>query len=100
MKHFGRLRRQYKPEDARVLFVGESPPTGGTFFYEGNSVLYYATEEAFLKALPEIKGKSFLDSFKELGCYLDDLGLEPVNRLPDPDKRRERRDGESGLRAG
>lgn len=43
------LRRRYLPKETRVLFVGESSPSGGTFFYAANSNLYFATEEAFLR---------------------------------------------------
>ena len=75
------LRRQYLPKEVRVLFVGESPPAGGTFFYAANSNLYFATEEAFVAALPARAGKDFLEEFRRMGCYLDDLCLEPVSRL-------------------
>jgi hypothetical protein len=33
------LRQSYRPQQVRVLFVGESPPAGGTFFYRANSNL-------------------------------------------------------------
>jgi hypothetical protein len=75
------LRRHYLPKEVRVLFVGEFPPAGGTFFYAANSNLYFATEEAFVAALPALAGRDFLEEFQRMGCYLDDLCLEPVNRL-------------------
>nr|MBC8193829.1 hypothetical protein [FCB group bacterium] len=34
------LRQAFKPPKVEVLFIGESPPAGGTFFYNGNSKLY------------------------------------------------------------
>jgi hypothetical protein len=65
-----------------LLFVGESPPAGGTFFYQANSTLYEATKEAFRLAVPDlVRGPNFLERFAALGCYLDDLCLEPVNHL-------------------
>lgn len=65
-----------------VLFIGESPPAGGTFFYLANSKLCEATKEAFRSALPDlVRGPNFLERFAKLGCYLDDLCLEPVNHL-------------------
>ena len=80
-----RLRRRYRPQRIRLLFVGESAPAGGTFFYAENSTLYFETREAFAKQFrEELANRSFLDFFRGLGCYLDDLCLEPVNHLPDP----------------
>jgi hypothetical protein len=47
-----RARRRCRPVDVRVLFIGESPPSGGTFFYFANSALYVATKEPFEAAIP------------------------------------------------
>ena len=63
-----RIRRQFKPREIRALFVGESPPSGGTFFYRANSKLYFATREAFEAAIPALRKEvDFLDAFKRLG---------------------------------
>lgn len=89
-----RLRRRFRPREIRVLFVGESPPFGGTFFYRANSKLYYATRVGFEAAIPELRKQAdFLEAFKRLGCYLEDLSPVPVNHLDlgDRDQRRERR---------
>jgi hypothetical protein len=75
------LRARYRPADVRVLFIGESPPVGGTFFYAANSKLYAATRRAVEAAVPELVHDPFLESFAALGCYLDDLCLEAVNHL-------------------
>jgi hypothetical protein len=89
-----------RPAEVRVLFIAESPPAGGTFFYRANSKLYYATREAFETAVPALRREEgFLDAFKQLGCYLDDLSPRPVNRLDmnDPERRQARRDGVAPL---
>jgi len=97
------LRARYQPRDVRVLFVGESPPAGGTFFYAANSKLYAATRSAFFAAVSELLNEPFLESFAALGCYLDDLCLRPVNHLKlsilDQKRERlaERRAGEAAL---
>ena len=76
------IRSEFLPEDVRVLFVGESPPANGTFFYKANSNLYDATKEAFRLAAPKlVRGSNFLDRFMALGCNLDDLCPKPVNHL-------------------
>jgi hypothetical protein len=78
------LRRSFRPESVRVLFVGESPPAGDTFFYQKDSSLYRYTRDAFSTACGVAFGGSssgFLDFYRRCGCYLDDLCLEPVNQL-------------------
>lgn len=93
-----RLRQQYKPADVRLLFVGESAPAGGTFFYAGNSTLYFETRAAFARAFSEqLAGLPFLDLFKQFGCYLDDVCLEPINQLPQPVRRQKRIGAEASL---
>jgi hypothetical protein len=78
------LRKLFRPPKVNVLFIGESPPAGGTFFYQADSRLYQRTRAAFGRAfgrsMPE--GAEFLREFQRLGCYLEDLCAEPVNRLP------------------
>jgi hypothetical protein len=93
------IRRRYLPREVRVLFVGESPPAGETFFYAANSNLYFGTEEAFLAAVPDLERKDFLEEFRRLGCYLDDLCLEPLNHLEagDPLRVAARAEGQERL---
>jgi hypothetical protein len=83
------LRQRYRPEPISVLFVGESPPARGTFFYKGDSGLARYTKQAFEQAyvLLELEMADFLGGFKAAGCYLADLCLKPVNRMSDSDRR-------------
>jgi hypothetical protein len=85
-----RRRRRYRPEELRVLFIGESPPAGPMFFYDGDSILYQATRDAFIAAYPRLVGVEFLPAFQRMGCYLEDLSQTPINDLP----RRERREAQ------
>ena len=79
-----RLRLRFRPERVRVLFVGESPPVAGTFFFAADSELYRATRDAFEAALPRFRNVDpFLKAFAESGCYLVDLSLDPINQLTD-----------------
>jgi hypothetical protein len=84
-----KFRQQYRPHSISVLFVGESPPAGGTFFYKGDSGLARYTKQAFQQAygLPDLAMTDFLSGFKAADCYLDDLCLEPVNRMTASDRR-------------
>ena len=76
-----RLRKRYLPDRVRILFVGESPPASGRFFYQADSGLYWALRETFLTAFPLLKKTDFLNSFRSLGCYLVDVCGEPVDKL-------------------
>ncbi len=74
------VRARYRPERITALFVGESAPHSGKFFYYGNNTLLHQMKRAVELALGE-RG-DFLESFKAYGWYLDDLVLTPVNHLP------------------
>jgi hypothetical protein len=81
------IRDLYRPPVIKLLFVGESAPVGGNFFYKGDNLtshVQYGFERTF-----EVKFdgyEPFLQCFKALGCYLDDLSHIPVNGLPDPER--------------
>lgn len=84
------LRLSYRPAEVRVLFIGESPPANGTFFYLENSNLWLYTRKAFQSvygaALPE--DMSFCEFFTSRGCYLEDLCSNPVNHMTNPERSR------------
>lgn len=69
------LRHSFRPDEINTLFVGESPPHGGDFFYRCDSLLYRAKRCAFGE--PE----DFLADFKSRGFFLDDLVLTPINKI-------------------
>ena len=75
------LRRAHRPQNLRLLFIGEAPPASGRFFYRRDSGLYRAMLEVFQKAHPSINDETFLAEFRASGCYLVDLCTEPVDRL-------------------
>jgi len=76
------LRRRYRPDRVRILFVGEAPPASGRFFYQGDSGLYRAVRDTFIAAFPSLPQIEFLDAFRALGCYLVDLCSQPVDHMP------------------
>jgi len=93
------LRRAYRPSRVRVLFVGESAPASGRFFYQQDSGLFRAARDAYLAAFPSVPPERFLDDFAERGCWLVDLCAKPVDDLAPPARRRACRDGEAALTA-
>lgn len=72
-------RAVYRPERIRTLFVGESAPVSGDFFYFGNTNMTRYMQQA-IEAVFGAQA-DFLSQFKSFGWYLDDLCLTPVNHL-------------------
>lgn len=75
-------RRRYLPRKVTTLFVGESAPVSGKFFYRGNTQFFTYVRKA-------LGGdKNFLGEFKAKGFFLDDLVHSPVNHLPSAQRRK------------
>jgi hypothetical protein len=93
------LRASYRPPQVRVLFVGESAPAGGTFFYRANSQVYRYLKKSLHIARPDLfsDDAGFLNEFRKAGCYLDDLVLEPVNHQTEAARKRARTAGVPNL---
>jgi len=72
-------RVRFRPERITTLFVGESAPASGDFFYDGNSTMVRHMQRAVEETLGG--AGDFLNRFKAYGWYLDDLVLTPVNQL-------------------
>jgi len=92
-----RLRQSYRPPHIQLLFIGESPPASGRFFYSANSGLYRAMRMAFQLADPQIDDDHFLAVFQQRGCYLTDLSHEPIDHLEPGRRRALRKAGEKDL---
>jgi hypothetical protein len=82
-----RLRRRYRPECVRLLFIGESPPASGRFFYRRDSGLYRAIRDAFRVIDSSITDDTFLEIFRHSGCYLIDACAAPVDHLEAQSRR-------------
>src|SRR4051812_15563457 len=80
-------RTRFRPETITTLFVGESAPISGDFFYYGNNAMLTHMQHAVEQALGY--GDNFLERFKTYGWYLDDLVLRPVNHLNKRERERE-----------
>jgi hypothetical protein len=91
------VRERYRPLRITVLFVGESPPSNGNFFYFGNNDLLRHMRSA-IGAPPDGDG-AFLDGFKARGWFLDDLVMEPIDDLSKAERDKRCRDARSNLAA-
>jgi hypothetical protein len=74
-------RARYRPDRIATLFVGESAPASGKFFYYGNTALEREMARAMTAAGLVRSDDDFLEQFKGYGWFLDDVALTPVNRL-------------------
>jgi hypothetical protein len=93
------VRASYRPKPILTLFVGESAPNSGDFFYYGNTAL-----TGYMKQAMEAAGLGgdgdFLERFKAYGWYLDDLVLTPINQLGrSPQRKKECRDAQASMAA-
>jgi hypothetical protein len=84
------LRLSYQPTRVRLLLVGEARPIGSRFFYQGNSVLFRATQTAYARAFDQEFGSptEFLDFFRDHGGYFINLVDRPVSHLEPGDSQR------------
>lgn len=73
------LRANYRPSKIKVLFVGESAPAGGAFFYKQTGQVHRQFRQSLAPHIGE--SPTFVEAFQQEGFYLDDLVLKPVNWL-------------------
>ena len=85
-----KIRSRFRPVQIRILFVGESPPDSGKFFYCGNSQMAQNMKRVLERDLFAGTG-DFFEAFRDSGCYLDDLVPVPVNKSSERIREQARR---------
>ncbi|MBL4701794.1 MAG: hypothetical protein JKX85_11120 [Phycisphaeraceae bacterium] len=84
-EYYHNLRNKYSPSDLKTVFVLESPPVSGKYFYdlegEVGEPLFRAMMQ-LLKVEPQTKAEG-LDIFQNAGCIIVDATYTPVNDLKD-----------------
>jgi hypothetical protein len=98
MEEIEAVRQRYRPKRITTLFVAESPPQSGDFFYYGNTALKRYMQKA-METAGLGKHGDFLERFKQYGWYLDDLVLTPVDKLLPAERARQCRDARPKLAA-
>jgi hypothetical protein len=76
------LRAPYVPNDRKIVFVLESPPKSGLYFYNPRGRISEPLFSAMMKDVLEIKPESKdagLREFARQGCLLLDATYTPVN---------------------
>jgi len=82
-KYYLRLRNTYLPSNIGTVFILESPPASGKYFYDETGSVGEPLFSAMMKLLnfnPENKREG-LKFFSAKGCFLVDATYEPVNML-------------------
>lgn len=80
--NYKRLRNKYLPEKLRVIFILESPPASGKFFYNSTGRKSEPLFSAMMRLLdikPSEKEKG-LKEFARRGYFMVDTTYTPVNR--------------------
>ena len=75
------MREAYRPEGIRIIFVLESPPKSGKYFYNSDGTVREQLFQAmmkFIKATPSNK-QDGLRAFKDQGFIVVDASYSPVN---------------------
>lgn len=95
---FNRSRRKYRPRKVRFLFIAESPPSSGGFFYFAKTIGKDHLFRETMKALevwprnePMRKGidkRAMLRRFQSMGFYLLDTCVFPVDKLRPIERRK------------
>jgi hypothetical protein len=89
------VRKHYRPNKIMTLFVGESAPASGAFFYRGNTAMLRNMRSAM--GMASVESGDFLETFKAYGWYLDDLVLTPVNQLTKSERKTKWREAQNSL---
>ncbi len=90
--YYVRLRDRYRPAQTRLIFIAESPPASGKYFYDQTGRV---TEPLFRALIRDVMGLSVaykaegLRAFQEEGFTLLDATYVPVNEGMS-DKEREK----------
>ena len=75
------FEQRYKPEHIQLLFLAEAPADPARHFYLANTNLYRTLHLAFTDVYGPFKSADdFLTFFSSLGCYLDHLSVQPVDK--------------------
>jgi hypothetical protein len=85
------LRDKYKPSKIRVIFVLESPPISGTYFYDTDGRTSEPLFSAMMKVIgyePASKAKG-LGAFSKRGLFLVNATYRPVNHIRNQKERNE-----------
>ena len=91
-EYYKKLRKKYTPSHCRVIFLLESPPASGKYFYDDsgtvNEPLFKKMMKCFIPFNPVTK-KNGLKEFSRMGYLVMYAVNKPLNRIKSAKKKRE-----------
>lgn len=91
-EHYLNLRSKHEPEHPRLIFVAESPPASGKYFYDPTGILSESLFAAMMQLVLSSRPQSVvngLDAFRASGYVLVDATYQPVNKDLTDNQRRD-----------
>jgi hypothetical protein len=87
-EYYIKLRNEYLPETLKLIFILESPPASGKYFYDKTGKITEPLFNELMKTLDykPINKKDGLDFFKSQGFFLIDSTYKPVNKMKEKEK--------------
>ena len=88
--YYIKLRNNYLPPKLKVVFIFESPPFSGKYFYDKTgktSETLFSRMMEFMDFKDYENKKEGLEEFQKRGYFLVDTTYEPVNNIRDDYKR-------------
>jgi hypothetical protein len=87
-EYYLHLRDQYHPDNLKYIFVLESPPVSGLYFYDdsGKTSEPLFSEMMKLLGFNPINKREGLKYFQKAGYLLVDATYQPVNELKDKER--------------
>jgi len=82
-EYYLKLRKKYKPEKLNIVFILESPPVSGKYFYKEEDSIKEPLFAAMMKLIgfkPDNKREGLI-YFAKSGFLIVDAIYEPVNQL-------------------
>ena len=88
--YYKKLRKKYTPPEIKLIFLFESPPESGKYFYDDkgsvNEPLFRDMMKCFIPFAASTKEEG-LREFARLGYLLADSTYKPVNHLDDSQRK-------------
>jgi len=89
-EYYKKLRKKYTPELCRLIFIFESPPASGKYFYDDegsvNEPLFKIMMKCFCPFIPVAK-ENGLKEFKRLGFLIVDAVYKAVDKMSEKQKK-------------
>lgn len=91
-EYYIKLRKKYTPSHCRVIFLFESPPSSGKYFYDESGLVnephFKKMMKCFIPFNPVTK-KNGLKEFTRIGYLVMHAVYKPLNRIKSAKKKRE-----------